>query len=67
MKTMVSYRMRDIDLEAIDRIKEMTTLETSTEVIREAIWWLEMSLRREKKPMSILKVEYLPDKSSDLY
>lgn len=63
MKQMKSYRMRDIDLEAIQRIKDMTKLETDTEVIKKAIWWLEMSLRCDKKPWGILKDEDHLDKS----
>lgn len=63
MTTMKSYRMREIDLDAIERIKGMTKLESDTDVIKEAIWWLEMSLRCDKKPWGLLKDEDHLDKS----
>lgn len=62
MKTMKSYRMKEIDLDAIKRIKEITKLETDTKVISYAIWWLEMSIRCDHKPSPIIKDEYLLDK-----
>lgn len=62
MKQMKSYRMSDIDLGMIDRIKERTGIETDTQIIREAIKWLYTSIEYDRKPL-YLTGEDLLDKS----
>lgn len=59
MKQMKSYRMRDIDLGMIDRIKERTGIETDTQVIREAIKWLYTSIEYDRKPLYLITEGHL--------
>lgn len=63
MTKMKSYRMREIDLDTIEWLKErLKYQDTDTKVIQTALWYLEQSIKAGKSSY-MLKDEYLLDKS----